>query len=162
MSEEHDAVRAADRLLIRDLPQRYACAMDLRDADALRALWEPQQEERLPWIDLGVIERAIIPAWGSLGRTASSIGYHVIDLQEDGRARGLVAATVHLAADGELIEQQILYRDEYRRDDQAGWRFVRRLHELRYGRVVGPDPWLAPPAHWPRSQTGAGVDPSSW
>jgi SnoaL-like domain len=86
---------------------------------------------------------------------------HVIDVDDDDHAHGVVYARGELEIDGRWIVQAIQYQDSYERRD-GHWLFVRRKHLLWYGAEQGESPVGLRPANWPAHPTGAGVLPEAW
>ncbi|MEE8146958.1 MAG: nuclear transport factor 2 family protein, partial [Longimicrobiales bacterium] len=86
---------------------------------------------------------------------------HVIDLDDDDHAHGVVYCKGEIQDGERWITQAIQYRDRYQRRN-GRWYFVRRKHLLWYGSELGQSPLGLPPANWPEHNTGKGTLPESW
>jgi ketosteroid isomerase-like protein len=157
-------VSPLDRLVARDeirqLVARYAVAMDARDLDAVVALFV----EDVP-LGRGRQGRAALRddldhALGDMPLTILNVGTHLIDVDDDAHARGIVYCRGELQLGETWVVQMIQYRDTYERRG-GRWLFARRQHLLWYGREVGTSPLGLPPARWPEHDTGWG-EPETW
>ena len=152
-----------DRLLaldeIRQLPLRYAVAIERRDVDAMASLFSPN---------------ARFGSWGQgeeglralMGETMNSsifavilVANHLVELDTAEAAHGEVWARCYAQNDpGDFVEQLIRYEDTYERID-GRWLFLRRRHRLWFGASVPSSPLDQPPAEWPARQVGVGDIP---
>lgn len=152
-----------DRLLaldeIRQLPLKYAVAIERRDVDAMASLFSPN---------------ARFGSWGQgeaglralMGETMNSsifavilVANHLIELDRADAAHGEVWARCYAQNDpGEFVEQLIKYEDTYERIEDR-WLFLRRRHRLWFGAAVPSSPLDQPPANWPDRQVGVGDVP---
>lgn len=148
---------------IRQLPARYASALDRRDVDALVALFVHNVRvgggrsgrEALREVFFDVPLRRI-------GMTVLHAGNHVIDFDGPDAARGMVYCHAEIqTGPADLISQAICYRDGYARHD-GRWYFTHREHLLYYGVPFGQRPIGLPPAQWPAHDTGTGTVPQAW
>ncbi len=131
---------AADIVALRQLIDRYACAVDDRESAALAALFVPGgrlivYEADAPHEPTYVYQSA--PDFATLVaemerlyvRTFHLIGNVVCDVDGD-RASGTVyCIAYHLRDDGrgaQIVTMPVRYRDSFVRTD-AGWHFVQRL-----------------------------------
>ena len=153
------AVVARDE--IRQLAARYAVAVDSRDLDALVELFVDAVQVGRDERGHAALRRAFEASLAEVGVTVLLVGTHVIDLDGDDDAHGLVYCQGEVQVGEAWVRQAILYRDTYARRD-GRWRFVRRRHELWYGAEVAPSPLAQPPAEWPARQVGRGTVPDSW
>jgi hypothetical protein len=147
--------RAADRDEIRQLAYRYAWTLDSRNIEAAADLFVPELRDRV----LAQFESSM----SGVGVTVLFVGNHLIDFDAEDEAHGLVYCRGHIETrdepgPGRSIEQAILYRDRYRRDDGV-WRFVGRKHELWYGVETAERPLHQRAAQWPRHHDGVGTVP---
>jgi len=154
-----------DRLLafeeIRQLANRYALAVNLRDLDALVELFVD---------DVSVGEgRSGRPALAELLRERTGdaevdvleVTTQVTDLIDADHATGTVYSRCEMGRPGHWARQSIAYEDVYER--RAGtWYFVSRSHLLFYGLDVPERPLDQPPARWPHSPVGRGTIPYDW
>jgi hypothetical protein len=156
--------RMADRDEIRQLAYRYAWGMDSRDLEVVVELFAPGpgsvtdqafRRERL--------RRSLDRSMRTVGVTILFVGNHLIEFDAEDEAHGLVYCRGAVEAldggrPGQMVEQAILYRDEYRRP--AGeWRFRSRTHELWYGVETAEHPLDQRPAEWPTHHDGLGTVP---
>jgi hypothetical protein len=145
---------------IRQLASRYALAVNMRDYDALVALFVD---------DVAVGD-------GRFGREALrstferhidaevdilEVTTHVINLTDRFTARGTVYSRCEMGDLERWEHQLIAYDDTYVRKDGM-WFFVSRNHQLFYGADTGRRPLDQAPAHWPRNRTGRGTLPYDW
>lgn len=157
-SEALAAVVARDE--IRQLPYRYAKAIEARDVDAMVDLYSPNAR------------------FGTFGQGATALRQLMAQSLEDSVFAVILVAN-HLvefdgteAAHGEVwahcfaqtrsagyVEQLIRYDDQYERHD-GRWVFLHRKHRLWFG-VNRESPLRQHPANWPASQVGVGDMPLS-
>jgi hypothetical protein len=137
---------------IRQLLFRYAWALDSRDVGTLVSLFVAGTVTHEFWD--GVLR--------DIGVTVLHVGNHLIDFEAPGQARGVVYCLGRVEdppGSGRIVEQAIVYFDDYRRGDDGGWRFARRRHELFWGVELPHRPLDQPDANWPASPTGRGTLP---
>ncbi len=156
-----DLARLLARDDIRQLAYRYALAIDGRDIDALVDLFVEDVQ-----VGRGAFGREALRAnfesqLREVGITILFVGNHVIDIQDEDHATGVVYCKSETQLGERWIHQAIQYRDTYERRE-GGWLFVRRRHLLWYGSDVGANPLTLEPAEWPKRQTGRGTIPESW
>jgi hypothetical protein len=154
---------------IRQLASRYALALDMRDLDALVALFV--DDVRVGSERGRAALRARFDAQlRGIGVSILFVGNHVIDFagldgfEEGEHARGVVYCRGEIQEGERWIHQAIQYRDEYARRG-GRWLFVRRVHLLWYGVAFEPgdpaNPLALAPADWPAHHTGLGTLPAS-
>jgi ketosteroid isomerase-like protein len=151
---------------IRQLAARYATATDSRDLDALVALFVDDVQVGRDEAGKDLVGRDALRAFfdrslRDVGITILNVGTHVIDLDDENHARGIVYCRGEIQVGERWIVQAIQYRDTYERRG-AHWYFVRRKHLLWYGRDVGTSPLGLEPANWPEHHTGMGELPDLW
>jgi len=146
---------------IRQLASRYALYMDSRDVDALVELFVPDVQVGRDRFGRDALHEDFSRQLREVGTTILFVGNHVIDLDSDDRARGVVYCKAEIQVGGRFVRQAIQYRDRYARRDGA-WLFVRRAHLLWYGIDEPANPLELPPANWPEHHTGKGTLPESW
>jgi hypothetical protein len=150
---------------IRALVASYAYAVLTSDTGLWLSLWA----EREPSAPAGASDpltldvhwaRKVAERWGSLGTTVLHVTTHLINQLGEDRAVGRVFCLAELerpgSSGGSFVRHSIVYEDEYVRVGQA-WRFATRRHLLWYGRDES-SPREQPPANWPQSQVGRGVE----
>ena len=134
-----DAGALADRLALRDLVQKYARAVDRRDADLLDSLFCDDAEMLIFQDPASTEPTSAIRGRHELARitkvvtryvsTTHFIGNHLVDLTGDTATGETYCLAYHLY-DGDGGERRMLvwsirYRDRYVRGD-GGWRFAQR------------------------------------
>ena len=145
---------------ISQLVARYAVRMDARDFAGVADLFVDDVR-----VADGVTGRAALRDFleasvQHIAVTILNVGTHLIELDDDDHARGVVYTRAELQVGDRWVVQAIQYRDRYERRD-GRWQFVRRQHLLWYGRDVGTSPVGLPPARWPEHDTGWG-EPEAW
>jgi len=157
-------VDALARLLARDeiqeLAHRYAVATDARDLDALVALFVPDVRVGRDAVGREALRGDFDHQLRAIGVSILFVGNHVIDFDDDERARGVVYCMAQIQDGERWIRQAIRYDDSYARRD-GRWLFVRRRHLLWYGAEEPRNPLHQPPAEWPKRHTGRGTLPES-
>jgi len=158
-------VNDTERLLaheqIRQLACRYALAVDSRDLDALVELFVDDVQVGRDRFGRDALREDFERQLREVGISILFVGNHIIDLDDDDHARGVVYCKGELQVGERWITQAIQYRDRYERRT-GRWYFVRRRHLLWYGRELGQSPLGLPPANWPEKHTGKGTLPESW
>jgi ketosteroid isomerase-like protein len=154
-----------DRLLayeeIRQLVARYAVAVDSRDLDSLVALFVDDVQVGPEHRGRAALRAFFDRSLRDVGITILNVGTHLIDIDDDDHARGVVYCRGEIQVGDTWVVQAIQYRDGYERRG-GHWYFVRRQHLLWYGREVGTSPIGLPPASWPEHHTGTGELPDAW
>lgn len=117
---------------IRQLPARYALAVDSRDVDTLTALFVKDVQVthdsrghaamRLFW------ERVLT----TFGQSFHFVGNHIIDYTGGDLASGVVYCRAEHQVGSQWIVQAMIYLDSYRREDGL-WKFERRRPREFYG-----------------------------
>jgi ketosteroid isomerase-like protein len=129
---------AADAVALRSLADRYAQAVDRRDAAALLALFAPgavvvlppPMARRLPSAELvghGQIA-TLIDGVRNFVRTRHVVTQQVVDVRGDTASGEIYCEAHHILGSDERIRDLVLalrYLDSFARVD-AGWRFTRR------------------------------------
>lgn len=158
MLSDHDLERirrAADRDEIRQLAYRYAWSLDVRDGAAMSDLYVSSLREKM--------HKRFDKSMSQVGVTVLFVGNHIIDFAGPDASRGLVYCRGYIdtRSDSEpdrFVEQAILYRDIYRRENGV-WLFQHRTHELWYGVVTSEHPMNQRAANWPDHDDGVGTVP---
>lgn len=146
---------------IRQLAARYAVATDARDLDTLVALFVDDVQVGRSLVGRDALKEFFTQSLRDVGVTILNVGTHLIDVDDDDHARGVVYCRGEIQVADRWVIQAIQYRDAYERRD-GHWYFVRRRHLLWYGRDVGTNPLGLPPASWPANHTGWGELPEAW
>ena len=154
-----------DRLLayeeIRQLVNRYALAVNLRDLDALVELFVEDVavgDGRSGRVALAELFRM---RTGDADVDILEITTQVTDLVDADHATGTVYSRCEMGGPGRWARQSIAYEDVYERRDGT-WYFVARSHLLFYGLDVPERPLDQEPARWPHSPVGRGTVPYDW
>jgi len=146
---------------IRQLVARYAIAVDSRDIEALVHLFvedvqvgarQQGRDALYDYFDRSLREVSV---------TILNTGTHLIELDDDDHAHGVVYCRAEIQDQQQWIVQAIQYRDAYERR-QGRWHFTRRQHLLWYGREIGTSPIGLRPANWPERHVGSGELPQAW
>lgn len=146
---------------IRQLAYRYALATDARDLNTLVSLFVEDVQVGRDRFGREALRRDFEKRLRAVGITILHVTNHVIELDDENHARGIVYCRAEIQDVERWIVQAIQYRDVYERRD-GRWYFVRRKHLLWYGAEVGQNPLLLPPADWPARHTGRGTLPECW
>ena len=133
---------------IRQLPARYALALDMRDLDALVGLFPDD-------VEVGASRgREALRAWFDrtlrvqFTGTAHHVGNHVIEFEDADHARGVVYSKNEHETGAEWVIMQMLYVDDYER--RAGrWYFRRRLPLYWYATDLNKPPLGPDKMRWP-------------
>ncbi len=157
----NDTARLLAYEQIRQLADRYALAVDSRDLDALVELFVEDVQVGRDRFGREALREDFARQLREVGITILFVSNHVIDLDDDDHARGVVYCKGEIQDGERWITQAIQYRDRYEHRD-GRWYFVRRQHLLWYGSELGQSPLGLPPANWPEHQTGKGTLPESW
>lgn len=161
VADERDASQALldelwSRERIRELPCRYADAIERRDADGMAALFVPDARVGEFGTGRDAIRRLAADSLEDSIYAVIMVHNHIVDFEDADNATGTVWASCEAQdRDGEFIVQRIKYADRYRRHDGT-WSFVHRRHHIWYGQVRSPSPLTQPVANWPASQVGVG------
>ncbi|WP_244892651.1 nuclear transport factor 2 family protein [Mycobacterium asiaticum] len=141
---------------IRDLPYRYAAAIEARDPDAMAALYVPHARFGHYGSGREGMQRLMSESLESSVFAVILVANHLIQLDDESNARGQVWAQCFAQTQGDgFVEQVIKYEDRYQRD-QGRWRFLHRRHRLHYGIARAVSPMTQQAAEWPRRQVGVG------
>jgi len=134
---------------IRQLPARYALALDMRDMDAMAGLFVPDvrvgrdtfgREALRAYLDEAMRER--------FTGTSHHIGGHVIEFDDPDHARGIVYSKNEHETGGEWVIMQMMYADEYARVE-GRWFFRRRAPLYWYATDLNKPPIGDRKMRWP-------------
>ena len=142
---------------IRQLPAKYALALDMRDMDAMVSLFPAdvrvghEQSGRLAlrkYMD-GTLRA---PFTG----TSHHIGGHIIEFDDPDHAHGIVYSkneheTPVANGQDEWVTMQMMYADDYLRQDGC-WYFARRLPLYWYAADINKPPVGAGKMRWPGTE----------
>lgn len=141
---------------IRELPYKYAAAVESRDVDAMAELFSPSARFGSYGDGPAGLRRLMVDSMTGSLFAVILVANHLVEFDDDVRARGQVWAHCYAQerADG-FLDQLIKYEDTY--EQVAGrWLFVQRRHRLWYGAAHARSPLEQNAADWPRSQIGVG------
>jgi hypothetical protein len=141
---------------IRQLPYRYAAAIETRDVEAMADLFVPHARFGDHGEGREGLRRLMSHSVDASVFAVILVANHLIELDAVDRAHGQVWAQcfAQTHADG-FIEQLIKYEDSYEYYD-GHWLFLHRRHRLCYGVSRQTSPLTQQAAEWPRNQTGVG------
>ena len=146
---------------IRQLPYRYAAAIESRDVDAMVDLYSPDSRFGEYGEGHDGLRRLMTRSLEGSLFAVILVANHLIELDGEDKGRGEVWAHcfAQTRVDG-FVEQLIKYEDRYELRD-GRWLFLHRKHRLWYGAGHPESPLHQPAAHWPARQTGVGDLPLS-
>ena len=124
---------------IRQLPHRYALAVDTRNLDDLVALFVEDVQVGRDRSGRLALRAWFAEALGAVGATVHSVASHVVDLDGADRARGVVTCRDEVDRDGEWAVGCLQYWDDYERRD-GRWYFARRRFHRWYLADAGTRP----------------------
>ncbi len=141
---------------IRQLPYRYAAAIEARDVDAMAELFVPHARFGDHGEGREALRRLMSPSVDASVFAVILVANHLVELDTEDRAHGRVWAQcfAQTNADG-FIEQLIKYEDRYELHG-GRWLFLHRRHRLFYGVSRPTSPLMQEAASWPRNQIGVG------
>lgn len=131
----HRIDRIESQLEIRQLPIRYALAVDGRDLDAWVGLFVGDVNCGRHGRGRAVLRGLIEPQVRTFYRSIHQICGHAIDFIDDNHATGKVYCRAEHEARGKWIVMAICYFDEYARHN-GRWYFVRRKERHWYSTDV--------------------------
>jgi hypothetical protein len=160
-----DGVSKLDRLLayeeIRQLVNRYALAVNMRDLEALTELFVEDVQAGDGRTGRAALADLFRLRAGDAEVDILEVTTHVIDLLDADHATGTVYSRCEMGGPGRWARQSIAYEDTYER--RVGtWYFVNRSHLLFYGLDVPERPLDQEPARWPHNAVGRGTIPFDW
>jgi len=153
MTDHSDILGRLDRLesldQIRQLPAKYALALDMRDTDALVNLFPADVK-----VGKDKTGRKAMRDWfdETLGQqfdgTSHHIGGHIIDFDDADNAQGIVYSKNEHECGAEWVIMQMIYFDKYERID-GRWYFRRRLPLYWYATDLNKPPIGDRKMRWP-------------
>ena len=160
-----EGMSAVDQLLayeeIRQLANRYALAVNMRDLDALVDLFVEDAKAFGGRTGRDALKDVFAAHTGAAEIDVLEVTTHVVNLVDADHATGTVYSRCEMGSRGTWARQSIAYEDRYER--RAGvWYFVNRNHLLFYGVDVPERPLDQPPANWPEHVLGRGSVPYDW
>lgn len=134
---------------IRQLPAKYALALDMRDMDAMVGLFEPDVR-----VGRDATGREALRAYmdrtlrSPFTGTSHHIGGHIIEFDDLDRAHGIVYSKNEHETGDEWVIMQMMYADDYIRID-GRWHFARRLPLYWYATDLNRPPVGDNKMRWP-------------
>jgi ketosteroid isomerase-like protein len=116
---------------IRQLPCRYALAVDARDVDAWLALFVDDVDCGRRGTGREALRTFIEPGIRTFYRSIHQVCGHVIDFADPDHATGTVYCRAEHEAGGEWVVMAIIYYDTYERRENR-WYFVKRQERHWY------------------------------
>jgi len=151
-----ELLRRIDRLesldAIRQLPAKYALALDMRDMEAMVSLFEPEVR-----VGKDASGRQALRAYMDrtlrtpFTGTSHHIGGHIIEFDDPDHARGVVYSKNEHETGDEWIIMQMMYADDYVRVE-GRWYFARRLPLYWYATDLNKPPVGPNKMRWPGTE----------
>ncbi|WEK42040.1 MAG: nuclear transport factor 2 family protein [Candidatus Sphingomonas colombiensis] len=141
---------------IRQLPARYALALDMRDMDAMVSLFPADVR-----VGKDASGRAALRAYmdrtlrSPFTGTSHHIGGHIIEFDDPDHAHGIVYSKNEHETGDEWVIMQMMYVDDYVRID-GRWHFARRLPLYWYATDLNKPPIGANKMRWPGTDWAEG------
>jgi hypothetical protein len=150
IEERIDRLESLDA--IRQLPAKYALALDMRDMDAMVSLFPAD-------VRVGKDASGRLALRAYMDRTLRSpftgtshhIGGHVIELDDADHAHGVVYSKNEHETGDEWVIMQMMYVDDYIRLD-GRWHFARRLPLYWYATDLNKPPIGDNKMRWPGTE----------
>ncbi len=140
---------------IRQLPAKYALALDMRDMDAMVSLFPADVR-----VGKGASGREALRTYmdGTLRSpftgTSHHIGGHIIEFDDEAHAHGVVYSKNEHETGDEWVIMQMMYIDDYVRADGPDgprWYFARRLPLYWYATDLNKPPIGDAKMRWPNT-----------
>ena len=137
---------------IRQLPARYALALDMRDMDAMVSLFPADVR-----VGKDASGRQALRAYmdrklrSPFTGTSHHIGGHVIEFDDPDHAHGVVYSKNEHETGDEWVIMQMMYSDDYVRAD-GRWYFARRLPLYWYATDLNKPPVGENKMRWPDTE----------
>ena len=137
---------------IRQLPARYALALDMRDMDAMVSLFPADVR-----VGKDASGRKALRAYmdrtlrSPFTGTSHHIGGHVIEFDDPDHAHGVVYSKNEHETGDEWVIMQMMYSDDYVRAD-GRWYFARRLPLYWYATDLNKPPVGENKMRWPDTE----------
>lgn len=146
---------------IRQLPAKYALALDMRDMDAMVGLFPADVRVGSSVSGGGASGRAALRAYmdrtlrSPFTGTSHHIGGHIIEFDDATRAHGIVYSKNEHETGDEWVIMQMMYVDDYVRDG-GRWYFARRLPLYWYATDLNKPPLGDNKMRWPGTEWSDG------
>ncbi|MDT9012121.1 nuclear transport factor 2 family protein [Novosphingobium sp. APW14] len=142
---------------IRQLPAKYALALDMRDMDAMVSLFPADVR-----VGKDASGRQALRAYmdrtlrSPFTGTSHHIGGHVIEFDDPDHAHGVVYSKNEHETGDEWVIMQMMYVDDYVRQDGC-WHFARRLPLYWYATDLNKPPIGENKMRWPGTAWAEGT-----
>lgn len=140
---------------IRQLPYRYAAALECRDVEAMVELFVPSARFGGYGEGADGLRRLMSRSLETTVFAVILVANHMIEFDDVEHAHGKVWAQCFAQTAAGFVEQLIRYDDRYEKHS-GRWRFTHRRHRLYYGVHRQPSPLTQSAADWPHRQVGVG------
>lgn len=150
LAERIERLESLDQ--IRQLPAKYALALDMRDMDALVSLFAPDVR-----VGRDTSGRQALRAYmdrtlrSPFTGTSHHIGGHIIEFDSPDRAQGIVYSKNEHETGDEWVIMQMMYADNYVRAE-GRWCFARRLPLYWYATDLNKPPIGPNKMRWPDTE----------
>lgn len=150
LAERIERLESLDQ--IRQLPAKYALALDMRDMDALVSLFAPDVR-----VGRDTSGRQALRAYmdrtlrSPFTGTSHHIGGHIIEFDSPDRAQGIVYSKNEHETGDEWVIMQMMYADNYVRAE-GRWCFARRLPLYWYATDLNKPPIGPNKMRWPGTE----------
>ena len=154
LAERIERLESLDQ--IRQLPAKYALALDMRDMDALVSLFVPDVR-----VGRDTSGRQALRAYmdrtlrSPFTGTSHHIGGHIIEFESPDRAQGIVYSKNEHETGDEWVIMQMMYADNYMRIE-GRWFFARRLPLYWYATDLNKPPIGPNKMRWPGTEWAEG------
>ncbi|MDG2001851.1 MAG: nuclear transport factor 2 family protein [Novosphingobium sp.] len=154
---------AADVIEIQQLAYRYSISADSKDPETMASLFIAHAELGDYTLDYDQRVERFANAFKSSPVCILNVGNHLIDIDPDNsdRATGTVYSRCEAEWNEKWLIQQIVYFDEYHREN-GKWLFAKRRHLLFYGAELGQNPMDLPRSDAMELTDGKGSMPQIW
>jgi uncharacterized protein (TIGR02246 family) len=147
LEERIDRLESLDA--IRQLPAKYALALDMRDMEAMVSLFPADvrvgKEASGRQALRAYMDRTLRSPFTG---TSHHIGGHVIEFDDPDHAHGIVYSKNEHETGDEWVIMQMMYADDYLRED-GRWYFARRLPLYWYATDLNRPPIGESKMRWP-------------
>jgi SnoaL-like domain len=154
---------AADIIEIQQLAFRYAISADSKDPQRMASLFVERIGADGQKVTRAMLAERYAKSFARSPLSILSVSNHAVELVcgDPDRATGTVYCRCETEFEGHWLIQQIVYLDEYVREDGA-WHFLTRKHLLFYGAYLGENPIGLPPSDAAELTDGKGSIPQAW
>lgn len=150
VEERLDRLESLDA--IRQLPAKYALALDMRDMDAMVSLFPADVRVGRDTSGRKALREYMDTTLRSpFTGTSHHIGGHIIEFDDPDHAHGIVYSKNEHETGDEWVIMQMMYSDDYVRQD-GRWYFARRLPLYWYATDLNKPPVGGNKMRWPGTE----------